>query len=451
MRSLAAFVALLGAVSAAPSFLLTRDDDTGFTIADAGGADDIIITKDNTLNGTYHDSETKTVAARMESAEAVAKMPFELINNFSGGQVKAYIAGLDVNEKVVFVKGDGSLVYPSSRGSGTPVEINNNDIAINLPGKGQKFKLNIPIPIHSGRVYFSAGSLKFFMVKIPSGDGLVQPSVTNLKDPSAETNWGFVEFTYNRDGSIYANISYVDFVGMILSMSLNTKDGARPQLTKGLDSGAVSAICKGLADQSNKDKRNWKAMCIANRAGAPVRVLSPNDYAVVKPADFENYWQGYVDQVWNQYSKSPLTIDTQGGAGKVKCRVSGNQMSCDGDNRKYNKPSARDIWGCDSGPFGKQGGDNAVHLAVIPRLCAAFVRSTLLVQGGGVQPSLPASSYYKVNPTNHYSRLVHAREVDGKGYAFAYDDVNPNGENASGVVSSGRPDTLKVYFGAPPA
>ncbi|PTB75192.1 glycoside hydrolase family 64 protein [Trichoderma longibrachiatum ATCC 18648] len=35
--------------------------------------------------------------------------------------------------------------------------------------------------------------------------------------------------------------------------------------------------------------------------------------------------------------------------------------------------------------------------------------------------------------------------VDGRGYAFSYDDVNPDGtEDASGLVASGNPDTLTV-------
>ncbi|GAO20080.1 uncharacterized protein UV8b_05164 [Ustilaginoidea virens] len=447
--TLSALTALLGAVAAAPSSLLPRARNNGFTIARAGGVDKIIITEDNTLNGTYHDSKSKSVS--VSASYSATHMPFQFVNNFGGGQVKAYVTGLDSDDKVVFIKSDGSLYYPSSGGSEVPVEISNHDIAINLPGRDRRFSLHLPIPMHSGRVYFSEGELKFFMVKVPGGDGLVQPSVTNTADPSSETNWGFIEFTYNADGSIFSNISYVDFVGIILSMSLSVKDGAGTQETKGLDGGAVSALCNGLISQSENDGRNWGALCVANGAGEPIRVLSPNVYRIVKPGDFEDYWQAYVDEVWHYYTDKALTIDTQGPAGNVKCRVSGGTMSCDGDNRPYSKPAAADIWGCDSGTFAKQNGDNGVHLAVIPRLCAAFVRSTLLIDQGNVQPRLAAKKYYKVNPTNHYSRLVHGREIDGRGYAFAYDDVNADGENASGTLSSGRPNTLTVYFGGSPS
>ncbi|KAM6478164.1 hypothetical protein HDV62DRAFT_371052 [Trichoderma sp. SZMC 28011] len=290
------------------------------------------------------------------------------------------------------------------------------------------------------------------MVKIPNGDGLVQPSQFNLQDPSSGLLWGFVELTYTTDLAVFANISYVDFVGIILSMSLSTTDGSGTQTTKGLGSSALTQICQGLVQQASVDGFPWSSMCIANSAGTLVRALSPGDYSVINAAAFQNYWSAYVDQVWSQYTNTPLTINTQTSAGSVNCQVSGSTLNCNGDNRGYAKPTAGDIWGCNSGPFAIQGGDNAVHAAVVPRLCAAFVRSTLLLAGGNVQPGLGQSSYYTVSPTNHYSRLVHQFEIDGRGYAFPYDDVNPDGnENASGTLASGAPNTLTVYVGAPPS
>ncbi|PTB41683.1 uncharacterized protein TrAFT101_009710 [Trichoderma asperellum] len=447
MRYLTVLTALLGAVSAAPSLVYRAKSP--FSVADPGTAEDIVITADNTLNGTFHSPNTTIVNKNAIHSRALAgNLPIKLINNFSGNQVNAYISGLDSDNRVVFIAADGSLIYPSSGGSSVPVPINSN-IAIPLPSQGNSITVTLPIVLSSARIYFSEGNLQFFMVKIPNGDGLVQPSPTNLSDPSSGINWGFVELTYTNALAVFANISYVDFVGMILSMSLSTKDGSGTQITKGLDSGAVSQICNGLVQQGNADGYPWASLCVANSAGTPIRALSPGDYTAINSAGFQNYWNGYVDQVWNQYTNNPLTINTQS-SGNVNCQVSGGTLNCSGDNRGYAKPSAADIWGCNSGPFAIQGGDNAIHVAVVPRLCAAFVRSTLLIAGGNIQPGVSASQYYTVSPTNHYSRLVHQYEVDGRGYAFPYDDVNPDGnENASGVLSSGSPDTLTVSVGAP--
>ncbi|TQV91533.1 glucan endo-1,3-beta-glucosidase precursor [Cordyceps javanica] len=443
MKLLTVVAALLGAAMAAPT--ITLRDGSDVTIVHPGTVKDMKVTKENTLNGTYNGAQTKIVALSEISDRPGNSIPFEFVNNFSGRAVNAYIVGLDPQKRVVFVRQDGTLVYPSSGGSGVPVPVKES-IKISLPGKGQKLSMSLPISLESGRIYFAEGELQFAMVRTgDGGDGLVQPSVTNLGDPSAGTDWGFVELTFTKEGAIYANISYVDFVGMILSMDLTTDDGTPKQVTKGLTNGAMQTICDGVRQQGSKDGRPWGKMCIANSAGAAVRVLSPNDYTVIDPNGFANYWESYVNQVWDKYSKQPLIVNTQGDAGNVSCKVSGGQISCPGDNLGFQKPSAADIWGCNSGPFENRG--NGVHLAAVARICAAFVRTTLLLPGGNVQPSLPASAYYTANPTNHYGRLIHEHETDGRGYAFPYDDVNAGNENASGTVASGRPKTLTVYVG----
>ncbi|KAF4441178.1 hypothetical protein F53441_12114 [Fusarium austroafricanum] len=449
MRSFLILACLLGTALSAPfqhSTVFKRYDTTskGFLKAHPGGAGSVEVTDDNLLNGTYAKNKTHVLTTR---AAEPATLPLKLVNNFGEG-VKAYISGLDSDGTVVFIGADGNLVYPKSGGSKVPVEIKDN-IAIPLPAQGQTLDFKVPISMSSGRVYFANADLHFFVVDIGNGDGLVQPSVTNLQDPSAGVDWGFVEFTFTN-GVLYANISYVDFVGIPLGMGLALKDGSQ-QSCAGLESGAVSKICDDLVKQKDKDGRAWTFMCIANAQGKPVRVLSPGNQYDLEPITFGDYWDKYVNDVWSKYSTQDLTINTQSDAGEVKCRVNGDQLTCDGDNRGYGKPNTKDIWGCNSGPFTVQEGDNKVHTAVVPRLCAAFVRSTLLVDGGDVQPKLGQESYYKVDPTSHYSRIVHSYEVDGKGYAFPYDDVNPDGnENASGVVS-GQPDTLTIFVGGPSA
>ena len=144
-----------------------------------------------------------------------------------------------------------------------------------------------------------------------------------------------------------------------------------------------------------------------------------------QPNVFPTFFQRYVDRVWQQHASVPLTIDTQTSPGLVTCRTAGAELHCDGDNRPYARPSATDIFGCDSGPFSILESDNPVHRAVVPRLCAAFNRATFLLDGGEVQPKLPPSEYYTQWPHNLYSAVIHEIELDGRGYAFSYDDVTP--------------------------
>lgn len=155
-----------------------------------------------------------------------------------------------------------------------------------------------------------------------------------------------------------------------------------------------------------------------------------------------------MGQVWNLYGNESLIVNTQGPNGNVTCTTSGDNLHCTGDNRSYSKPTEEDIFSCSSGPFSIQANDNDIHKAVAPRLCAAFERSTLLLNGGNYQPGLTSASYYTVAPINYYSKFVHDNELDG-GYAFAYDDVNPTGEDQSSIITSKNPALLKLTVGGP--
>ncbi|OTA53893.1 glycoside hydrolase family 64 protein [Hypoxylon sp. EC38] len=410
-------------------------------IVTPGDKGDLIITKENTLNSTAPLSDHFTA----QSAQA-NPLKISLVNNFGGGQLNVYVTGLAPSGDVVMLSADGSWYYPNPAGSNVPVAITGN-VALPMNALGQTTEFTLPDYISSGRIWVAEGNLQFFTVVDGNGKAqLVEPAAANPNDPSAAVNWGFVELTNTEEGGIYANISFVDFVGLVMGMTLTLGSG-ETQTVKGLQQNAVAAICQELKAQAASDGQPWDKLCVTDSAGNPLRILSPNIYASIDPTAFSSYYDSYIDQVWAKYANEDLTIDTQAAAGKVACRTSGNQLTCNGDNRGYPKPTVIDIWGCNSGPFSIQGTDNDVHRAVVPRLCAAFYRTTLLIDGGNVQPGPSRDTYYTNNPTSHYSRIVHKYETDGKGYAFSYDDVNPGGENEAGVVAGLSPQTLQLTVG----
>jgi hypothetical protein len=147
--------------------------------------------------------------------------------------------------------------------------------------------------------------------------------------------------------------------------------------------------------------------------------------------------------VWSKYSTTPLTVDTQAQWGVLTGQVSGGQLNFNGV-ASYAMPSSADIFSCNSGPFAP---GSAEKNALSARITAAINRSTLLTDANQPDGENPAS-YYQNAVTNHYARIVHAANLDGRGYAFPYDDVAPNGgADQSGAVSDGNPLLLTVSVG----
>lgn len=375
-----------------------------------------------------------------------------LVNRFAAGTtVYATVSGraLDHSNALVLLQSDGRTPYYPASPSSTMSEITQN-VAIRLGGTGSTANLTVP-HIAGGRIYFSLGQpLKFF---INPGPALVEPSVSNPSDPNIHLDWGFCEFTFNSD-QLYANISYVDFVSDIaIALDLSTINSGT-QSVRGLKPNGLNNIAATLRAQAASDGQPWDKLIVSNQ-GRNLRVLSPNLGRVGNGALFSGYFEPYVDQVWSRYAGHPLNIDTQAQWGVVSAEMRNNALAfttehAGGGSQKpittpptFSKPSTADIFSCSTGPFAT--GSNALTNAIIPRLSAAFNRSTLLKTN-----QLPAnqSLFYQERITNHYSRAVHENNYDGKGYAFPYDDVQPTGgADQSGEVHAGDPKVWTVTVG----
>ncbi|OAA36200.1 hypothetical protein BBO_08372 [Beauveria brongniartii RCEF 3172] len=197
MKFLTVVAAFVGIAMAAPP-IATRDG-SDISVVHTGTVKDMKVTKENALNGTCHDPQTKVVAPSAVSELAGTSIPFEFVNSSSGKVVNAYLVGLDPQKRVVCIRQDGTLVYPSSGGSAEPVPVKES-IEILLPSKGQKLSMDLPIPPESGRIYFAEGELQFAMVRTgDGGDDLVQSSVTNLEDPSVGLTGNFSSLPSRKD------------------------------------------------------------------------------------------------------------------------------------------------------------------------------------------------------------------------------------------------------------
>ena len=365
-----------------------------------------------------------------------------LVNNTGSDTVYAYVTGqaIDNGNALMLLEADGQTPYYPSSPSSTnqPVPVN---CAIPLNASGGAAK-QITIPHLAGaRIWFSIGSPLTFQLN--PGPALVEPSVTNPSDPNIGQLWDFAELTYNSS-QLFANISMVDFVCIPIGLSLTDSSGGQ-QSAAGLPNGGLDTVCSGLSAQAGADGQGWDQLIVTSN-GQNLRALSPTNGIVMNSGLFSGYYDGYVGQVWQQYESATLSVDTQASYGTVTGQVSGGALTFSGVG-SFSQPSAADIFGCNSGPF-SPAGLSAEMLAILPRLAAAFNRSTLLTDSSQPDGENPAD-YYANATTNHYARIVHATSQDHRGYAFPYDDVAPTGgTDQSGAVSSGSPSLLTVTLGS---
>lgn len=364
-----------------------------------------------------------------------------LQNKTNSSNAYAYITGLALgrNNMPIFIQSDGRGIYEPASPSKIlqPLQA---DVAIPLGAPGNTVNVFIP-KIAGGRIWFSIDAKLTFLIN--PGPAVVEPSVTNPTDLNFNLNWAFCEFTYN-DAQLFANISYVDFVSIPVAMSLTNTQG-NTQTVPGMGPDGLQTIVNELRAQAQRDGRPWDKL-IYEANGRPLRVLSPNNLLVGNPDAWGNYWDGYVQAVWNKFRNENTTVNTQAAAGNVSGKVHGNELQL-GDAGGFAPPFARDIFSCSTGPFAT--GPNQARNAVIPRLAAAFNRSTLLNTPGNQFPNgSNPGAYYKDETTNHYSRILHQVQKDGRGYAFPYDDVVPDGgSDVAGTMFDGSPKLFTVAVG----
>jgi hypothetical protein len=360
-----------------------------------------------------------------------------LKNTTTSGTVYAYITGRAINHNndLCLIQADGRTPYYPSSPPGTLSPLG-ADCAIRLGAPGATITVTIP-QLAAARIWFSIDHPLVFLLN--PGPGLVEPSVANPSDPNINILWGFCELTLNSY-QLFANISYVDFVSIPISLSLTNASG-QTQRVRGIPKNGLDTVCSGLVAQHGADGVGWDQLIVKTSTGQNLRAVSPNLGLVMNPSLFSGYFEPYVNLAWDKYRNTPLSIDTQASFGVVQGTVSGDLLTFGGLG-SFTKPSTRDIFSCSTGPFVT---NSPSMSALTPRLCAAFNRSTLL--SSSREPANSAD-FYKYNITNHYSRIVHATNVDGRGYAFPYDDVAPSGgPDQSGSVFDPNPSLLTIVVG----
>ncbi|CAI4217984.1 unnamed protein product [Parascedosporium putredinis] len=309
------------------------------------------------------ESSAKQVFKAMAPSGTDPTLNIVLKNNTRSNNLYAHITGLAIDKGGVpfFLQSDGvSAYYPQSPGAIlSPLPIN---CAISLGAPGSARTVTVP-RLAGARIWFCEDGPLTFLIN--PGPAIVEPSVHNPSDPNYNLSWGFAEFTYN-DFQLFVNVSYVDFVSIPVSLTLETKAGEKMT----------------LLEQDARDKAGWSKLVVRKSNGSNLRALSPNSGIVASGGSlFKDYYTAHVDAVWEKYRRATITINTQNGNwGNVNGRVTGDGLlTFDGGvGRGFPKPAAVDIFNCDTGPFGRGPDWSELRGNVGARLAAGFNRSTLL-------------------------------------------------------------------------
>ncbi|MFF5079349.1 beta-1,3-glucanase family protein [Actinoplanes sp. NPDC000266] len=339
-----------------------------------------------------------------------------------GDSVFLYVLGVNLTTgKLGYVNGAGA--FTAWTGGGT-VPVPAPDVAITGPGNGASTTIKVPKNL-SGRLYMSFGQKLDFRL---TTDGLVQPAPWAGGDPNKDILFDWSEFTLN-DSGLWLNSSQVDMFAVPHIVSVTGGSGVTSK-TGELKSGGRQAVINAV-----KASPDFAKSVVTRADGTVLRVLAPGkaaDAGLMSPT----YLDSYISGAWAAYTSKNLTVVpfTDQPSVRFTGRTSGNVMNFTDTSGKtvasFTKPSTANVWGCD----GALAAPNDQVVGPIARtLCAALTRTTL--GRLDTQPSGTAADFYQGSPANLYAKVIHENMVDGKAYAFAFDDV----QNQESLVHDGDP------------
>ncbi|WIM95214.1 beta-1,3-glucanase family protein [Actinoplanes oblitus] len=346
-----------------------------------------------------------------------------------GDAVHLYVLGVNLDT--------GKLGYVDKAGTftawtgGAAVPVSAPDVSIPGPATGASTTIRVPRNI-SGRLYFSFGRKLDFRL---TTNGVVQPAPWAGGDPNHDILFDWSEFTVNASG-LWLNSSQVDMFAVPHIVSVTGGSGVTSA------TGEVRANGRQRVIDAVKASPAFAKSVVTRADGTVLRVLAPG-----KAADAglmsATYLDSYIASAWAAYARKDLIVTPFTDRPDVRYvgRTNGDVMSfTDGGGRtvaSFTKPSTANVWGCD----GALGAPNDQVVGPIARtLCAALQRTTL--GRLDVQPSGTAADFYQGDPANLYAKVIHRNMVDGKAYAFAFDDVL----NQESLVHDGDPRTAAITF-----
>jgi hypothetical protein len=318
-------------------------------------------------------------------------------------------------------------------------------------GIGTDTQLTLP-KLAAVRIYSSIGAPLLVHTGGIKGGGIVTPTSENPKDPNFNTMFDFTELTWVPQGAIPdhpdittnlgVNVTEVDSFGLPQQFTIEGTDPASFQPNTALSGGFLSTVRRHtLLEKLQGFGLPWSGLIV----GSGARALAPNLGIIggFFPAD---QLDNYTNQVFQKYTSSPPLTATVSAADNGDCpsvtyhftgRTSGGELVFS-DTSKGGPIFSLAKWSTlnayeGSFPYGSlvpqescDRPDVLAALALQANLQAALMRTTLLINPNltNTQQSCPSpSTFYTHKPVNMYAKLWHESGINGKAYAFGFDDV----------------------------
>lgn len=355
--------------------------------------------------------------------------PLTFANNTRGAyadsQIYVTVLGMVTPGQWSYLRPDGTTAHIDHRDAMAPGHLTKNGVAYPNMSFALDRARTVPSPasIRGGRIYISLGSPLFIPVS-PDDQGWGGPDPRNAADPNNDVYYDWYEYTYvNGEVAFGGNTTQVDGFGFPLTARLQ-------QASSGYDTTA------GIT--------RTRAEVMAGYAAAVGPAFRPlqGTYRIVAPRSSDlflaggaqqAYLQPVIDRFWSTYTAGQFTLTRLGET--FTGRVAGDTLAFTKNGAgpfHLAKPTSPDVMAC----AGALASGNDTEKQLGAELCAAFHRGVALTPADWYRPS---AYYHSGVAGNDYAAYLHGVSLNGRSYAFPYDDIND--QSSVQILGNANPPT----------
>lgn len=270
------------------------------------------------------------------------------------------------------------------------------------------------------RIYFSFDK----KLHVTVGDnGIPSSPIGWVNDANFQTLFDWVEPTWEvnaTDTTLGVNLTQVQMLGIPFELSVTGFHANKQPKT------ATGGFRRGsrhqIIDAFKQAPAPWNKLVISD-AAEDYRVLAPNIGMGFEQLFPSNQLDDYINQVWAKYTTDTLTATAEGVTFTGQVREGNLVFTSSSSDITITFPKPNTAMVYDTGPTPTNVPPGAAGKAGVIRaaLQAAFMRSTLLLNS--TLPDCNVGDFYRGEPVNLYAKIIHQFAIDGKAYAFGFDDV----------------------------